>query len=38
MRQKGIFPADFTADKLRQIALYHTPNRATLHFLKTSRR
>ena len=32
MRQNGIFPKDFTAEQLKQIALCHTPNRMQLNF------
>ena len=31
MRQRGLFPQEFTAEGLKKIALYHTPNRAQLN-------
>ena len=37
MRQRGLFPKDFTAENLKQIALYHTPGRAALHTLNARR-
>lgn len=37
LRQKGVFPASFTAAELKNVALYYTPNRATLNFSASSK-